>query len=67
MRLAQCCRRCTYIFCRHFIFSRFPVGGGSVAFVVAFDEGFREACHKLIDDFLLIIILGSLELIDAPV
>jgi hypothetical protein len=67
MRLAQCCRRCTYILCGRYKFLLFPVVGGSVVFVVTFEKISREAVDELSDNFVLIIMLGSLELIDALV
>lgn len=67
MRLAQCCRRCTYILCRRFKFSPFLAVGGGIIFVIAFEKVSPEAGNKLFDNFLLIMILGSLELIDALV
>jgi hypothetical protein len=43
------------------------VVGGGIIFFIAFEKVSLEAGNKLFDNFLLIMILGSLELIDALV
>jgi hypothetical protein len=53
--------------CRRFKFSPFLAVGGGIIFVIAFEKVSPEAGNKLFDNFLLIMILGSLELIDALV